>query len=317
MIRTLAITKDMKLRRDLSVKDLMTQDLSWFWVDFEKATDREVELLSSEFHFHPLAIEDCLQLLQRPKLDYYEGYNFFALSALNQKTLEPEEVGTFVSSNYIVSFHMNSMVEIDECWNKVLHNEGTWEKGPAYILYIMLDKIVDQFFPAVYRIEDHLDELDSNIQGKSINKMMDEVFDIRGDLLMLRRIVISMRDLLYRILNSERLIGFKEYKMYLSDIYDHLLKLSDMIESNRDMTADMRDSYMSMNSNRMNTNMMVLTVISTIFMPLTFIAGIYGMNFDYMPELHWRYGYFVIMGIMFAIGVIMFFWFKRKGWFDK
>lgn len=317
MIRTLALTKDMKLVRNLPVEELLRQDLNWFWVDFERALDIEVDILDKGFRFHHLAIEDCLQLLQRPKLDYYDGYNFFVLNALNQKSLESEEIDLFVGKNYIVTFHLDSMAEIEECWNKVISNESTWDKGPTYILYIIIDKIVDQFFPAVYRIEDHLDEMDNNIKGKSISRLMDEVFDLRGELLEIRRTVVSMRDLLYRILNSERLNGFKEYRLYLSDIYDHLLKLFEMIDSCRDMTADMRDSYMSMNSSRMNKNMMVLTVISTIFMPLTFIAGVYGMNFDFMPELGWKYGYFVILGIMLIIGVTMFFWFKKKGWFDS
>ena len=125
-----------------------------------------------------------------------------------------------------------------------------------------------------------------------------------------------MRDLLYRTLNSDRLPGFKEHKIYFSDIHDHLLKLSDMIESSREITSDLRDSYLSINSNRMNTNMMVLTVITSIFIPLTFVAGIYGMNFEYMPELTWKYGYFMALGIMTCIGISMFLWFKRKGWFD-
>jgi magnesium transporter len=317
MIRTLAVTVDKKLKRDLEYEELINEDISWFWVDFDKPDEKEIGLLSKDFYFHPLSIEDCLQRLQRPKFDHYEGYNFFVLNSLNQKSFEPEEVGVFVGANYIVSVHTNSMSEIEESWNKAVSNSTVWEKGPTYILYLMLDKIVDQFFPAAEGIEDHLDELDSNSKGKSINRMMDEVFEIRGQLLLLRRIVISMRDLLYRILNSERLSGFKEYKLYLSDIYDHLLKLCDMIESSRDMTTDMRDSYMSMNSSRMNKNMMILTVISTIFMPLTFIAGVYGMNFDFMPELGWEYGYFVILGVMLIIGVLMVFWFKRKGWFDE
>lgn len=124
-----------------------------------------------------------------------------------------------------------------------------------------------------------------------------------------------MRDLLYRILNSERLPDFKKHKLYFSDIHDHLLKLSHMIESSRDMTSDMRDSYLSVNSNRMNKNMIVLTVITTIFIPLTFIVGIYGMNFENMPELKWKYGYFLVLGIIAFVGISMFLWFKRKGWF--
>lgn len=126
-----------------------------------------------------------------------------------------------------------------------------------------------------------------------------------------------MRDLLYRMLNSERLRNFHKDKIYFSDIYDHLLKLSSMIESSREMTADIRDNYLSVNSAKMNRNMMVLTVITTIFIPLTFIAGVYGMNFRYMPELNWRYGYFAVWIVMLIIAITMYLWFKNKGWMDK
>ena len=126
-----------------------------------------------------------------------------------------------------------------------------------------------------------------------------------------------MRDLLYRILNSERLQGFEDHKLYFSDVYEHLVKLADMAESSREMTSDMRDSYLSLNSSHMNQNMMVLTVITTIFIPLTFIVGVYGMNFQHMPELGWKYGYMIVLIIMAAIGTGMFIWFKKKGWFNN
>jgi magnesium transporter len=131
----------------------------------------------------------------------------------------------------------------------------------------------------------------------------------------LRHTIIPMRDLLYRMLNSHRLETIQGKKEYFADIYDHLLKLSEMIDANREMTADIRDSYISYNSHQTNRVMKVLTVITTIFMPLTFIAGIYGMNFEHMPELNWDYGYFFILSIMLLIGVGMYVWFKRKGWF--
>jgi magnesium transporter len=121
---------------------------------------------------------------------------------------------------------------------------------------------------------------------------------------------------LYRVVNSHRIEGLNEQLVYFSDIYDHLLKLSEMIDSNRDMTADFRDSYVSFHSDRMNSIMKTLTVITTIFMPLTFIAGVYGMNFGNMPELSWYYGYFMAIGLMLFIGVGLYAWFRRKGWFD-
>ncbi len=316
MIRTFGIKKNSEAFFDFDLNRLSDYDLLWYWVDFDNPCEPEKELLCNYFDFHPLSIEDCLFSLNKPKLDYYEGYSFLILNALRRDALSPTEISIFVEQKYIISFHTESSGEIDEAWERVTGDPSNWDKGPTFVAYKILDKIVDQFFPAVYKIEDKLDGLDSNSDNKSIHKLLDEVFQIRGDLMKLRRIISSMRDLLYRILNSERLPNFNEHKIYFSNIHDHLLKLSDMLESSREITSDLRDSYLSINSNRMNTNMMVLTVITSIFIPLTFVAGIYGMNFEYMPELTWEYGYFMALGIMTCIGISMFLWFKHKGWFD-
>ncbi|MCO5387707.1 magnesium/cobalt transporter CorA [Desulfosporosinus sp.] len=316
MIRTFGLKKDSDASFNFNLDSLGEHDFQWYWVDFDNPSEPEIDWLRKYFKFHPLSIEDSIYSLNKPKLDYYEGYSFFILNALKRGTLGPSEISLFVDQNYIISFHTESLTEIDEAWERVTGERSNWEKGPSFVAYQILDKIVDQYFPAVYEIEDKLDRIDSNLDNKSSHKLLDDVFQIRGDLLKLRRIVTSMRDLLYRILNSERLPSFKEHKLYFSDIHDHLLKLTDMIESNREITSDLRDSYLSMNSNWMNKNMMVLTVITTIFIPLNFVAGIYGMNFENMPELNWKYGYFIVLGVMIGIGISMFLWFKRKGWFN-
>ncbi|MBC2725020.1 magnesium/cobalt transporter CorA [Desulfosporosinus sp.] len=316
MIRTFGFSKDSAPYTNFNLDSLSNQDFQWYWVDFANPSEPETLLLSKYFNFHPLSIEDCVFSLNKPKLDYYEGYSFFILNGLRTDTLAPTEISLFISNNYIVSYHSDSLKEIDEAWERVTGDQKNWDKGPSFVAYQVFDKIVDQFFPAIYKIEDKLHEIDSNQANKSIHRLLDDVFTIRGDLLKLRRIVSSMRDLLYRILNSDRLPSFNERKLYFSHIHDHLLKLSDMIDSSREITSDLRDSYLSINSNRMNTNMMVLTVITTIFIPLTFVAGIYGMNFQYMPELNWKYGYFIVLGIMICIGISMFLWFRHKGWFN-
>lgn len=315
LIRTLALTKDATLLHNSPLERLRAADIEWYWVDFDSPSHEEAALLDRVFHFHPLAIEDCLHFLQRPKMDYYGDYNFFVLHALNQRTLDAEEVDLFVGGNYVVSFHLQQSEELEEVWEKISVNEAIWAKGPVYIAYLVMDKLVDQYFPAVYLIEEAVDKLDDNLKRANGNRLMDELFDIRGDLLKLRRTINTMRDLLYRILNSERLAAFKEHHVYFVDIHDHLLRLSELIESNREMTADIRDSYTSFNSNRMNSIMMTLTIISSIFIPLTFIAGVYGMNFEFMPELKSHYGYFIVLIVMVLIGVGMYLWFRRKGWF--
>ncbi|TLS53628.1 magnesium/cobalt transporter CorA [Paenibacillus antri] len=317
MIQTIAVTKHGETLRGVPIDSLDRDDVEWYWVDFAEPTEEEILLLETRFRFHPLAIEDCLQLLQRPKLDHYEAFHFLVFHTLHPTTLEAVELDVFLSERYIVTFHLTPLPELDDAFAKWVAFDEAGKKGPLFALYSVVDKIVDQYFPSVYRIEDALFDMDQRKSSDLTDKIMDQVFDIRSDLLQLRRTVFPMRELLYRILNSERIQGMGgEHRAYFADVHDHLLKLSEMIESNREMTADIRDSYVSLNTNRMNGIMKTLTVITTIFMPLTFLAGIYGMNFSYMPELDMKGGYFIALGAMALIGFAMFWWFKRKGWFD-
>ena len=316
MIRTLAITQDLHIKQDVPLDHLYHPSIKWFWVDFASPSDEEGKMLETFFHFHPLAIEDCFHFLQRPKLDYYEKYSFLVLHYLNSKTLDIEELDLFVGETYLVTFHYKPLPSVETVWQRLLQDPNGFNKGVSYIAYAILDQLVDDYFPIVYEIEDQLNEIESRDAKKSIAVLMDDVFDIRSDLLKLRKTILPMRDLLYRIINSERLNIPAEQKAYFNDIYDHLLKLTNMVEANRDMTSDMRDNYLSINANRMNSIMMTLTIISSIFIPLTFVVGLYGMNFDHMPELHWHYGYYIVLGIMALMTIGMVLWFKRKGWFN-
>jgi magnesium transporter len=317
MIRTLAVKTNNEIVKNPPLEELDNPEIAWFWADFNQPSEEEVRLLGSFFHFHPLAIEDCMHLLQRPKVDFYDGYAFFIIHGLDQKDLSPMEVDLFVSQRYIVSFHFEAQKDVNEVWLDKLNETDLSQHGPYHIAHMIMDHLVDGYFAPVYQIEDELNEIENRTKEESMRVLMDQLFATRSDLLKLRHTVVPMRDLLYRMLGTQKLPGVQERRAYFTDVYDHLLKLAEMIESNREITADIRDSYLSLNSNRMNTVMMTLTVITTIFMPLTFIAGIYGMNFRYMPELGWHYGYFLVLGLMAVIGCIMYFWFKHKGWFDR
>lgn len=315
MIRTVAINENKELIRDLSVPEVVAGNFLWYWIDFHPTKDEEVEYLRTPLNFHPLAIEDCLHHLQRPKLDYYEDHTFFVVQALNPAGFSREEVDFFLGENYIVSFHYKTSSEIDEVWEKFTQTKNVAYWNPSLILYNILDNMVDNYFPPVYQIEDILNEIDENSQGRSMEVLLEDLFDTRHHLLALRHTVNPMRDLVYRILNSQRLPDILERKEYFADIHDHLLKLSEMIEANRELTTDIRDSYISLNSHQTNHVMKVMTLFTTIFMPLTFIAGVYGMNFKYMPELNFKYGYYVTLSIMFTVGIGMSLWFRKKGWF--
>ncbi|WP_435528834.1 magnesium/cobalt transporter CorA [Lysinibacillus parviboronicapiens] len=315
MIRTMGISKDQQLLKGFPLEDIKNNNFEWFWVDFNCPTTAEELLLDTFFHFHPLAIEDCLMRLQRPKLDFYDDYHFFVIHRLNEETLIAEEINIFVSDKFIVTFHKNQAPEIDKVQKLLEDQPKNWERGTVFLTYQTIDKIVDSYFPLVYTIEDHLNTLEDELTYQNSLNAMQIVFEFRSDLLHLRRTILPMRDLLYRILSSYRFALKKSERAYFGDIHDHLVKLTEMVESNRELTADMRDSYMAMSSSRMNGIMMTLTIVSTIFIPLTFIAGVYGMNFDIMPELHGQYSYFIVLAIMLLIVIFMLSFFKYKGWF--
>ncbi|NRD79279.1 magnesium/cobalt transporter CorA [Bacillus sp. BRMEA1] len=315
MIRTIAITKNHEIIKDVEIPKLVNGDYLWYWIDFNQPNTDECEYLKTPLSFHPLAIEDCMHYLQRPKLDYYKDHTFLVTQAINQDSLEKEEIDFFLSENYIVTFHQHSSYEITEVWNRLVQTEISDKWDPSHVLYLIIDKMVDNYFPPVYKIEDRLNEIDENSKGRGMEALLDDLFHTRHQLVSLRHTITPMRDLLYRILNSQRVTEIKGKTVYFSDVHDHLLKLTEMIEANRELTTDIRDSYISINSHQTNHVMKILTVITTIFMPITFIVGLYGMNFRYMPELTWKYGYFVTLFVMFVITVGMSWWFKRKGWF--
>ncbi|GAB6991845.1 magnesium/cobalt transporter CorA [Paenibacillus pini] len=318
MIRTIAITHTHEVLTGIPLEKLQPDDYAWMWVDFNAPSPAESALLTTHFHFHPLAVEDCLHVLQRPKLDNYEDLQFFVLHALEPDSLRVVEVDVFLAHNLMVSFHSKVLQELDDAWEEIIqhaHDRKIWARGPVSCAYNVMDKLVDRYFPSLYTIEDELAELESRGSSESVEDLMNQVFDLRGRLLKLRRTIVPMRDLMYRIVNSQHVQSNTEHKVYFADIYDHLLKLTDMIEADREMTADLRDSYISLNSNRMNSIMKTLTVITTIFMPLTLIAGIYGMNFVNMPELGWKYGYGAVLLLMFSLAFGMVIWFRKQGWF--
>lgn len=317
MISIIGITYENELESNIAIEHLKSSAYKWYWVDFNSPTDEEIKHLSETFQFHPLAIEDCVQRLQRPKLDYYEDHTFYVthMVTVKDKEIYKEELDYFIGEHFVITFHKTPSIEVSEVWKELLSHTNLEVLNPSHVFHQILDKTVDHYFSIIYQIEDDLDKIDDNTYHKSMNLLLSELFETRYMLLNLLHTINPMRDLLYRMLNSHRLSGIMEKREYFSDIYDHLLKLSEMVMANREITADIRDSYLSLNSHQTNNVMKILTIITSVFAPLTFIAGIYGMNFEYMPELTWKYGYFVTLGVMGVIAVWMFIWFVRKGWF--
>ncbi|MGG1674453.1 magnesium/cobalt transporter CorA [Neobacillus sp. NRS-1170] len=318
MISFMGITQSNTLEKKDTIDKLTLTKYKRFWVDFNEPTDEEIKHLSETFNFHPLAIEDCINTtLQRPKLDYYDEYTFFITHIVREEREEiiKEELEFFAGENYIVTFHLKPSIEVSQVVDRITTLKNLDKFTNTHVFYEILDKIVDNYFPIIYKIEDKLDEIEDNTLNKPMNNLLKELFETRYMLLNLTHTVNPMRDLLYRMLNSQHLKNIITRKEYYSDIYDHLLKLSEMLMANREITADIRDNYLSLNSHQTNNVMKVLTIMTSIFAPLTLIAGIFGMNFKNMPELDWKYGYGYSLVLMGVIGLSMFLWFKKKGWF--
>jgi magnesium transporter len=315
LIQVIAITEHKKRITNLSIDDVNFDQYLWWWIDFNNPTEEEIKKLDTVLHFHQLAIEDCIHGQQRPKMDYYDDYALVVTHTLGPKDFDQFEINFFLGENYIVTFHNLDLNEVNQVWNTFIKLEKLDDWDEYRIFYEIFDKVVDNFFPIIYELEDKINEVEQNPRQVSMNILLDTLFELRHQLLKLRHVIHPIRDLLYRILNSHHLDGIEERREYFTDIYDHLLKLAEMVNSNRDVANDIRDNFISLNSYQQNKVIQILTVITSIFAPLTFIAGIYGMNFANMPELNWHYGYFLIIAVMILISTLMILWFKKKGWF--
>lgn len=314
MIQVIAITEKNERITSIPIDEVDFGKHKWWWIDFNNPTEEEINKLDSVLHFHSLAIEDCIHGQQRPKLDYYDDYSLIVTHTIGPEGYDQFEINFFVGENYIVTFHRQNLMEVNQVWNTLIKYENIKKWDEYRVLYEIFDKVVDNFFPIIYELEDHINQVETNPHGVSMHIELDKLFQLRHKLLKLRHAIHPLRDLLYRILNSHHL-EIQSHREFFVDIYDHLLKLSEMVDSNRDVTNDIRDNFISLNSYQQNKVIQILTVITSIFAPLTFIAGIYGMNFNNMPELSWDYGYFIVLGVMLLISILMILWFKKKGWF--
>ncbi|MCY1028016.1 magnesium/cobalt transporter CorA [Mammaliicoccus sciuri] len=314
MIKTYYVNLNGELKETNSPKDI-SEEKKWIWVDLNEPTKEESEILVDYFNFHPLSVEDATQVQQRPKFKQYDDYQFIVFHALDLKTLESEEVDIFIGDDFIVTFHRERYEEIDTIKRK-LFNETIEINEPKDILLHILDDIVDNYFPFIYDIEDKVfnfeDRHNLDITTKTL---IDDTFDLRQELLIIKRTVQPMKDLVYRMREGKVLHLNEQQFLYITHINDHLMKQMEMVDSSREMTSDIRDNYISLNSFKMNNIMKILTIYSVVFMPLTLIAGIYGMNFTNMPELEWHDGYYIVLVIMAVIAMIMLIVFKKKRWF--
>ena len=276
-----------------------------------------VEHIVDKGLIHKLSGEDILSVGQRPKLDEFENYlhivaNMFMIT---DDDIEKEQITLLILDNLIISFQEKTGDVFEPVRKRLRNSSGQIRKRQSdYLGYALLDAIVDQYYVILEHYGEHIDELEEELLDKPSEKILSRLHNLRRKAINIRRAVYPMREVVSKYEKSDSPLIYKDTKLFLRDLYDHAIQVIETAEVFRDSVNGLLDLYMNSISNRMNNVMKVLTIVSTIFIPLTFIAGIYGMNFKYMPELESKYGYIIVMIAMFVISVGMILYFKRKKW---
>lgn len=319
---------------DFEEKDLASLDecrlqlnrdsVTWIHVQGTVTSDT-LRSLGELFVLHPLAMEDVINSGQRPKTDFFDNQLFVIMShpEIAGTVTNVHQVSLFQGDNFLVSFHDGDTDPFDMVRTRLRRHSGRIRKrGSDYLLYALLDVVIDEGFPVLETLGDKIEDLEEALLNHPGKDTLREIHRIKRELLLLRRMLWPQREVLNTIIRDEAVPIGDDIKIYYRDCYDHTVQIMDLLETYRDMTTSMVDLYLSSVSNRLNETMRVLTVIATIFIPLTFIVGVYGMNFGNntkspwaMPELNWYYGYPLIWLVMVAIAATMLFIFKRKNWF--
>jgi magnesium transporter len=288
------------------------------WVDLEAPTPAEAEILSRVFGFHPLAIEDCWHEPQQPKVDDYSDYLFVVMHGVRYDTEQVEfgthELNIFLGERYLVTFHLLHSRSIEALKSNLQRSPHLMARGMDFMLHQIVDRAIDHYFPKLEIIEDQIDELETAVLTDPKPEILTRIFEVRRTVATLKRVATQEREVLVQMSRGDFPFVSEKAQVYFKDVYDHLFRIVEAADNHRDTLSVMVQVYVSMVSNQLNNTMRVLTVIATMMLPLTVITGIYGMNFDFMPELRWRFGYPLVILLMVAVAGSMLYYFRRRNW---
>lgn len=291
------------------------------WLNFHSIEDREsIELLGENLGIEKLTIEDIYSEFKRPKIEEYPTYIFFSVkSALVNNRLETklskDKITFILGKNFLISFQEKSSDHFPDVRDRIEKKRGKIRlKGPDFLLFRMLEAITDNYFEVLDDIVDNIEKIESRMLTNHRNDTLKRIEVEKRKLIELRKIVFPLKDIVSQLDKSESTFIKKENHYYFSDLKDNCLTILDEIDANKQILEGMANLYYAVQGQRMNEIMKLLTIISTIFIPLTFIVGVYGMNFDYMPELRMKYGYFFTIGVMALIAILLLIYFNRRGW---
>ena len=303
-----------------NLPELLADKESLVWIDMEQPNEKDNQLLSDVFHFHPLTIEDAIETRNQPKVESYDNYLFLIVHGVTMETnstnFVTRELDIYLGANFVLTYHHESFRSINAVKGQVRANTFHCRRGADYLLHQILDKLVDLYIPVVDDFDAAINNLEDRIfqMKKGSNKLLEEIMDLKRSVARLVRISSKQMDVITRLANGEFPLISKDVLPFYRDIYDHLHRVSVLAENYRDLIGGLLNLHFNVVANRTNDVVKILTIFSAIVLPLSLIAGIYGMNFENMPELHTRNGYYVALAMMFIVGVGLIIYFWRKGW---
>ncbi|HEX2868577.1 MAG TPA: magnesium/cobalt transporter CorA [Ignavibacteriales bacterium] len=298
-----------------------------FWINVDGIHKADViGAIGEKFSIHPLTMEDILNTSHRPKAEDNGNYMFIVMKMLSSDaktgTLKSEQVSLIIGKNYVISFQEDAFDEFETVRDNLRKNKGrARELGPDYLAYRLLDVVLDNYFSVLETVGDNIEIIEDELVANPTKQTLEKIYRLKGDMILIRRAVWPLREVIGSLEKTESDLIAKTSRPYLRDLYDHAVQLIDTNENYREMTSGLMDIYLSSVSNKLNEIMKVLTIISTFFIPLNFIAGLYGMNFNSsvskfnMPELNFYLGYPMVLSLMLLVVLGLFVYFKRKKWF--
>jgi magnesium transporter len=304
--------------------ELRSREDVWFWVDVTSPTDQEIALLRQHFDFHPIELDKARSLQHHPRLVEYHDHLFLIVHGVSDlatpEEYKPVQLAIFVGQGYLVSVH-EPMDEISELLAHCRDYRSLLADGPTRLLHRLFDRVVEEFIPLMAQIEKRVYAVEAQVFQPSTNKLIEEVFTLKRTLVHVRQTAVHQKEVLQRLTQRDYSVTDEDDQFFFRDILEQVVREIDQVDSLKEIVSSVVEANVSLASQRMNEVMKVLTILSTIFLPLTFIAGVYGMNFSYddshlnMPELHWSYGYPFVMGTMVVIALGMIQFFRRRKWF--
>ena len=290
------------------------------WIDIKGVHDSGlVSKLGEYFEIHPLVLEDILHTNQRPKMEVFDNYLFIVLRMLSyneeENIIDSEQVSMIIGRGYVISLQEKEEDVLDPLRERLRKGKGRIRKvGADYLAYAILDVIADNYFLLLEKLGEQMEDFEDRLLNGPDQETLKQLYILKRETVLLRKSVWPMREVVTQLERADSPLIMDQTVPFLRDLHDHTIRIIETVETHREMTAGLIELYLSSNSNKMNEVMKVLTIIATIFIPLTFIAGVYGMNFANMPELEWPWAYFAVLLIMFTIGAGMIFYFRRKKW---